>query len=157
MAALPSWSIPAAWASATSTNLTEQVEAQIQTAMDSAEIVLFVVDCRDGPTPLDQEVAKRLRYLTVPVLLVVNKADTPALDAQADEFYRFGRKMFRTSAKENRGKTELLDALFELLPEETDEQTPDDPVMKVAIVGRRKRRQEHLGQHVGEGRADDCQ
>ena len=50
-------------------NLTEQVEDQIQAAVDSAQVVLFVVDCRDGPMPLDQEVAKRLRYLTVPVLL----------------------------------------------------------------------------------------
>lgn len=120
-----------------SDNLTEQVEEQIQTAMDSAEIVLFVVDCRDGPTPLDQEVSKRLRYLTVPVLLVVNKADAPSLDAQADEFYRFGRKMFRTSVNENRGKTELLEAIFERLPEPSDEPAPTEPVMKVAIVGRR--------------------
>ena len=74
-------------------NLTEQVEDQIQVAVDSAQLVLFVVDCRDGPVPLDQEVAKRLRYVTAPVLLVVNKVDTPALDAQANEFYRFGRKM----------------------------------------------------------------
>ena len=54
-------------------NLTDQVEDQIQTAVDSAQVVLFVVDCRDGPAPLDQEVAKRLRYVTAPVLLVVNK------------------------------------------------------------------------------------
>ena len=93
-------------------NLTEQVEDQIQTAVDSAQVVLFVVDCRDGPVPLDEAVAKRLRYVTVPVLLVVNKADTPALEGEADGFYRFARKIVRVSAKENRGKAELLDAIL---------------------------------------------
>jgi GTPase len=120
-------------------NLTDQVEDQIQTAVDSAQIVLFVVDCRTGPVPLDEGVAKRLRYLTVPVLLVVNKADTSALDGEADGFYRFARKMVCVSAKENRGKDELLDAIFQRLPEPTEEEEspPSDPVMKLAIVGRR--------------------
>ena len=58
-----------------SDNLTEQVEEQIQTAVDSATILLFVVDTREGPLPLDQEVAKRLRYVDVPVILVANKTD----------------------------------------------------------------------------------
>jgi GTPase len=122
-------------------NLTEQVEDQIQTAVDSAQVVLFVVDCRDGPVPLDEAVAKRLRYVTTPVLLVVNKADTPALEGEADGFYRFARKIIRVSAKENRGKSELLDAIFQRLPEpakeDEQEQPPAEPVMKVAIVGRR--------------------
>ena len=119
-------------------NLTEQIEEQIQVAVDSARVVLFVVDCRDGPTPLDQEVGKRLRYLTVPVLLVVNKTDAPSLDAHADEFYRFGRKMIRVSAQENRGKAELMDAIAKRLPEPSpDDPSPSEPVMKVAMVGRR--------------------
>jgi GTP-binding protein len=121
-----------------SDNLTEQVEDQIQVAIDLAHVVLFVVDCRDGPVPLDQEVSKRLRYVTAPVLLVVNKVDTPALESQADEFYRFGRKMVQVSAKENRGKAELLDAIAQRLPEPLPEDaSPTEPVMKVAIVGRR--------------------
>ena len=97
-----------------------------------------MVDCRDGPVPLDQDVAKRLRYVTAPVLLVVNKVDTPALEAQADEFYRFGRKIVQVSAKENRGKAELLEAIAQRLPEPSPEDaSPSEPVMKVAIVGRR--------------------
>jgi GTP-binding protein len=119
-------------------NLAEQVEDQIQVAIDLAQVVLFVVDCRDGPVPLDQEVGKRLRYVTALVLLVVNKVDTPALEAQADEFYRFGRKMVQVSAKENRGKAELLAAIAERLPEPAeDDASPSEPLMKVAIVGRR--------------------
>ena len=122
-----------------SDNLTEQVEDQIQTAVDLAQVVLFVVDAREGRVPLDDEVAKRLRYVNTPVLLVVNKVDAPSLESQADEFYRFGRKMVRVSAKENRGKSELLEAIGERLPEPSlDDAPPPDPVvMKLAIVGRR--------------------
>jgi len=120
-------------------NLSEQVEDQIQIALEAAQVVLFVVDCRTGPVPLDQQVAKRLRYLSVPVLVVVNKTDSPNLDAQADEFYRFGRKLIRVSVHANRGKAELLDAIYQRLPAaEAGEASPlADPVMKLAIVGRR--------------------
>ena len=121
-----------------SDNLTEQVEEQIQAAVDSATILLFVVDSREGPLPLDTEVAKRLRYIDVPVILVANKTDHPGLESQADEFYKFGRKVIRVSAKENRNKDELLAEIRERLPPQTEEETqPQEPVMKIALVGRR--------------------
>src|SRR5437660_442980 len=53
--------------------LTAEIERQIETAMDQAAVILFVVDVRDGLTPLDEEVARRLRYVTKPILLVANK------------------------------------------------------------------------------------
>ena len=119
-------------------NLTEQVEDQIQTAVESAHLVLFVVDSRDGPVPLDQEVAKRLRYITAPVLLVANKTDSPRYETQADEFYRFGRKMVRVSVKVDRGKDELMQEICQHLPEpSTGMEQYANPVMKLAIVGRR--------------------
>ncbi len=119
-------------------DLTDQIESQIQVAIDTAQVVLFVVDCREGSMPLDQEVAKRLRYVTAPVFVVANKADTPVLESQADEFYRFGRKILRVSTRENRGKSELLDAIYEHLPAGSlAEAPPPEPVMKLAIVGRR--------------------
>ena len=119
-------------------NLTEHIERQITMAIDSSDVILFVVDTRDGPMPLDQEVARRLRYVTSPVLCLANKTDYPELDPQAQEFYRLGRKVITVSAKENRGKAELVDAIAERLPEPSDNEQPDeDPVMKVAIVGRR--------------------
>jgi GTPase len=119
-------------------DLGDQVEDQIQTAVESADVVLFVTDCRDGIVPLDEAVAKRLRYLPAPVLVVVNKTDAPSLDAEAQGFYRFGRKIICVSTRENRGKAELMDAILERLPEPAaDDAPPADPVMKVAIVGRR--------------------
>jgi GTP-binding protein len=119
--------------------LTEQIENQIQQAIDSADVILFVVDAREGVAPLDQEVDKRLRYVSVPILCVANKADTGALADQAGEFYRFGRKVLTVSAQQNRGKSDLLEAILEKLPPPADEEQEDaeEPVMKVAIVGRR--------------------
>jgi GTP-binding protein len=119
-------------------NLTEQVEDQIQRAVDAADVILFVVDARAGLLPLDQEVAKRLRYVATPVIVAANKADHEGLDAQADEFYKFGRRLIRVSARQNRGKDELLEAIAEKLPAPVDESSPPGkPLMKVAIVGRR--------------------
>ena len=119
-------------------NLTTHIENQIEMAIESADIILFVVDTRDGLTPLDEDVAKRLRYTKVPVVCVANKTDAESLDAQANEFYRLGRgKLVRVSTQQNRGKQELLDEIFERLPDSVGEEPPPEPVMKVAIVGRR--------------------
>ena len=50
------------------------------------------------------------------MICVANKTDAPALDSQADEFYKFGRKLIRASAQENRGKDELWRPMLEKLP-----------------------------------------
>ncbi len=119
-------------------NLTEQVEAQIEAAIDSAHVLLFVVDSRAGLMPLDEEVARRLRYVTKPVLCVANKCDTPELDPQAAEFYKLGRgKLVCVSAKQNRGKDELMKMILERLPPPGEEEAPKDVALKLAIVGRR--------------------
>ncbi len=122
-----------------SDNLTSLIESQIQQAIDSSDVLLFVLDTRDGLTSLDEEVSKRLRYVNQPVICVANKADHKELDADADEFYRLGRgKLVRVSAKENRGRDELLQLIAERLPAATDDdETPEEPTMKLAIVGRR--------------------
>ena len=121
-----------------SDDLTEHIEAQIEMAIDSADVILFVVDTRDGPMPPDQEVARRLRYVSSPILCVANKTDTEELGPQAAEFYRLGRKVIAVSALQNRGKAELISAIAQRLPEVAEDDEPTrDAVMKVAIVGRR--------------------
>ncbi len=120
-------------------DLSGEIDEQIQAAIDSASLILFVVDTRDGLLPLDNEVAKRLRYVNQPVICVANKADESTLDSQADEFYRLGRKMIRTSTLQNRGRDELLKAIVERLPTRDDAESDDvkEPDSKIAIVGRR--------------------
>jgi GTPase len=121
-------------------NLTEDIERQIDTAIELASVVLFVVDARDGLTPLDDEVARRLRYVSKPVICVANKCDTEELDTQTGEFYKLGRgKLICVSSHQNRNRQELLDLILERLPPaEKDEEVADKPVtLKIAIVGRR--------------------
>jgi GTP-binding protein len=122
-------------------NLTSKIEDQISAAIESADVVLFVVDTRAGLMPLDQEVARRLRYVAVPVICVANKADDASFDTQADEFYKLGRgKLMHASTMQNRGRQQLLDMIAERLPKHDEHQhEPDaeEPSMKVAIVGRR--------------------
>ncbi len=120
-------------------NLTQHIEDQIQMAIDSASVILFVVDTRAGLLPLDEEVAHRLRHVDVPVICVANKADDQKLDDSAADFYRLGRgKIISVSTQQNRNRAVLLNMLLERLPPETiEEEDSEEPEMKVAIVGRR--------------------
>ncbi|MDB5350864.1 MAG: ribosome-associated GTPase EngA [Planctomycetota bacterium] len=117
-------------------DLADLVEKQIQHALDEADLILFVVDCREGRMPLDEEVAARLRYVDKPVVLVINKADEAAMESREDEFYKLGRgKPVYVSTKQNRNKQGLLDLIAERLPDAPTTQ-PAEEVMKVAVVGR---------------------
>jgi GTPase len=118
-------------------NLTAEVERQIETAIEQAQVILFTVDVRAGLTSLDEKVAARLRYVTKPILLVANKCDTPELDAQAAEFYKLGRgKLVPTSAHHRRGIAQILALIAERLPQPA-EAPKVEVAMKLAIVGRR--------------------
>ncbi len=119
-------------------DLTQQVESQITAGIESADVVLFVVDVQTGLAPLDQEVAKRLRYVDKPIICVANKADSQAMDSQADEFYRLGRgKLISCSTLANRNRSELMNMIMERLPDPMESEAVEEPIMRVAIVGRR--------------------
>ncbi|HEV3263137.1 MAG TPA: ribosome biogenesis GTPase Der [Gemmataceae bacterium] len=118
--------------------LTPQVERQIEAALEQANVILFLVDARDGLVPLDEEVARRLRYVSKPIILVANKADTARLEEQTGEFYKLGRgKLVCVSAKQNRHKQQLLNLIRERLPEAEPAGSDGDVALKLAIVGRR--------------------
>ncbi len=117
-------------------DLSEDVDRQIDTGMNEADLILFVVDIRDGLMPLDEDVAQRLRYLKTPVILVMNKADHPDFDNRGAEFYKLGRgKPIAVSAQQNRNKKTLLHTIDQMLPP-ADATAPADAVMKIAVVGR---------------------
>lgn len=120
--------------------LTEQIDAQIEAGLGEAALLLFVVDVRAGLLAADHEVARRLRRVGAPVLLVVNKADAPHLDAQAAEFASLGfGEPVVVSALENRGRDTLVEAILARLPPPAadEPENADLPEMKLAIVGRR--------------------
>src|SRR5687768_7881024 len=121
-------------------NLTRHIEDQINLAIDSAAVILFVVDTREGMLPLDQDVARRLRSVNVPIILIANKADDEKIDSQADEFYRLGAgKPLRVSTKQNRNRAVLLNMITAKLPPALEDKEEEDvkPEMKRAIVSRR--------------------
>src|SRR5579859_3975644 len=113
-------------------DLTEDVERQIQVAIDEAAVIVFVVDIRDGVAPLDEDVSKRLRYVSKPVICVANKCDAPEMENLANEFYRLGRgRLLCLSAEQKRGKTELLNEILLKLPPPVDEAAPGAVEMKL--------------------------
>ncbi|MGB0598598.1 MAG: ribosome biogenesis GTPase Der [Rubripirellula sp.] len=118
-------------------DLTADVRRQIELAINSADIVLLVVDVQTGLMPLDEEVVERLRGLQRPVILVANKADQPHFDTQAEEFHKFGHKdLICVSTTQNRNRDALIDLIADHLPDK-DEETVETPRMKLTIVGRR--------------------
>ncbi|HEX8199129.1 MAG TPA: ribosome biogenesis GTPase Der, partial [Isosphaeraceae bacterium] len=118
-------------------DLTDHVQKQIDVALDEADLILFVVDVREGRMPLDEEVAQHLRYVKKPVILVINKADTPEFEGKDEEFYKLGRgKPIYVSAQQNRNRKHLLDLIEASLPPADAGGAPADAVMKVAVVGR---------------------
>jgi GTP-binding protein len=120
--------------------LAEHIQMQIEIAVQQADLVLFVVDARDGLQPLDEEIARRLRSAEKQVMLVVNKCDSPREEQAAAEFYALGFPQFQmTSAAHRRGVRELEEELLAALPAlpSEDEELPLDEPMKMALVGRR--------------------
>src|SRR5262249_58878653 len=111
----------------------------IRLALHAAAVVLFLVDVRAGPTPLDEHVAEKVRSLKKPVILVANKCDFADLEHQVGEFHKLGfGEPLCVSAQQNRHKDTLLDKITAALPPESDaDATLVEPVLKIAIVGRR--------------------
>lgn len=123
-------------------DLSDHVERQIRFAIDRANLVLFVVDGREGLNPLDHRTADLLRRLHDRVLLIANKVDEPHMAAAVTgEFIRLGYgEPLCLSALNGSGRAEfeeiLLDRLEKMATAAADE-APGTPTMKLAIVGRR--------------------
>ncbi|MBP8911488.1 MAG: ribosome biogenesis GTPase Der [Phycisphaerae bacterium] len=121
-----------------SDHLSDHIEGQILQAIASADLVLFVVDLREGITPLDTKIAELLRKHDLPVLGVANKADSGKMFSAAGEFVRLGFGEFLcVSAQNNLNKGVLLDQIFERLGPLLESGAPPEPIMKIAIVGKR--------------------
>jgi len=117
--------------------LTEAVESQIAYAIEVAALVCFLVDAREGLTPLDRRVAERLRAQNLPVILVANKVDDPAATYEIHEFNKLGfGQPLAVSALHGRGLEELAETMAKMLADHSLE-APAEPEMKLAIVGKR--------------------
>jgi GTP-binding protein len=121
-------------------DLSNEIEEQIDYAIATAGVLLFVVDIREGITGLDESIARRLRACDVPILLVANKADHDKYDVHASELYSLGLgEPVVVSAKANRHRYQLMDRIRVALGELSDLplETVHEPEMKIAIVGQR--------------------
>lgn len=116
---------------------TEQVRAEVDIAVEAADLLLFVVDGQSGLAPVDQDLAKRLRRVDKPLVLVVNKIDHDNHSSLPAEFSRLGfSPILATSAEHGIGIRELVDRVDALLPEpEGLVERVAEPV-KIAVVGR---------------------
>ncbi len=119
-------------------DIAQEVDVQIEIAIQKASLILFVVDVRDGITPLDVKVAERLRKIKKPLLLIVNKCDAEKYDFQTSEFFKLGLgEPIPVSALQRYGRTDLLDKIVSLFPEVDTKPVKTEPLMKIAIVGKR--------------------
>jgi GTP-binding protein len=113
----------------------QEIDKQVELAIDEADAILFVVDVETGVTGMDEEVANLLRRVDKPVLLVVNKVDAANRLHDATEFYSLGLGEYYPIASINgSGTGEMLDALVEALPDKVEVEEENLP--RFAVVGR---------------------
>lgn len=114
-----------------------EIRKQVELAIDEADAIVFLVDVEEGITPMDAEVAKLLRKVTKPVLLVVNKVDNSKREQDAFEFYNLGLGEYVTmSGMSGSGTGEVLDKIVEILPELPEVEEAPEELPRFAVVGR---------------------
>ena len=119
-------------------SFTEQVHLEVEIALASSDLILFVVDGHAGLTPVDQELARRLRKTDKPLLLVINKIDDDKHLPNAGDFARLGfPHPVLVSAEHNRGTAGLVAQIEARLPA-VDEAAPEAALrpIQIAVVGR---------------------
>ncbi len=118
-----------------------QMREQTRLAMEQADIIVFLMDGKNGLTPSDEEIVRLLRSYRKPVYYAVNKIDGPRHDENVYEFYRLGVEPIHTiSAEHGRGVDELMNAVTADIPvaEPEDEKVPggEEEPIRIAVVGR---------------------
>ncbi len=112
-----------------------EIRKQVQLAVDEADIILFLVDAREGLTPMDEDVASMLRKCTKKVLLVANKVDNAKEMDNLAEFYALGLgDPYPIAGISGSGTGDLLDAVVEDFSEGEPDQS--DTLPRIAVVGR---------------------
>src|SRR6202045_3339327 len=132
-------------------NLTAQVRRTAEDALQESDLLLFVVDAKDGLSPIDQDLARTLRKSRKGIVVVVNKIDNDKHESLAAEFDSLGfEKIVSISAEHNRGISDLLGMVDQLLPspaqsvsqpslvapERSEGGTLNVQPVRIAIIGR---------------------
>ncbi len=144
--------------------LTRDIELQISQAISGADLILFCVDAQAGITPADEQIARLLREqklgkrqrsdgTLIPVQVVATKVDGPRWEMHAHEFSAFGfGQPLMCSSKNNYMRRDLLDAVWELMPEHQDaaieKRSAQHADLKIAIIGKRNAGKSTLVNHI---------
>ena len=119
-------------------DLAESVEFQVETGIHRADVVLFLVDAREGRAPLDEKVAARLRKANIPILLLANKCESKEAEFSIADFVPLGfDPLLPISAQEGRGMEDLFISLRRLLPPEEEVPEATGERLRIAVLGRR--------------------
>jgi GTP-binding protein len=120
--------------------LSKQVRRAVEEAIHDSDLLLFLVDAKEGLSPLDQELARMLRRSQKPVVLVINKIDTEKHENLAIDFATMGfSNTVSISAAHGRGISELIETIDQLLPSpSSDNQSPgtSHQPLSITIIGR---------------------
>lgn len=118
-------------------NILLQMKYQAELAIDSADVIVFMVDMKDGVTAADYEVAKMLRKTHKPVVLIVNKVDkTGDIPPEVYEFYNLNMgDPYPISTVQGLGIGDVLDVIYESF-KDISEEDEDEDVIKVALIGK---------------------
>lgn len=113
-----------------------EMREQCELAIEEADVILFMMDGKEGLLPSDREIAGLLRRLNKPVFYIVNKIDTQKDEGKVFEFYGLGvERIYPISAEHRRGLDDLMEEVLDFLPE-TQEEVEDEAVTRVALLGR---------------------
>jgi GTP-binding protein len=117
--------------------MAQQVREQAEVAIQEADLILFLMDGKEGLTPTDTEAADYLRKIAKPVFYVVNKIDGERHEDGVIDFFRLGvERLFSISAAHGRGVGDLMDEVMEALPPSVPEEERREEEIRVALIGR---------------------
>jgi len=124
------------WQAKPQGSLEQKVKQQLEVAIAQADVIIFLVDVKDGAIAADEEIAGVLRAANKPIILAVNKVDSDKQTSQVPDFYRLGiGEPVAISAHHNRGIDELMEAVLASLPAQPIS-IAEPGEAKLAIVGR---------------------
>ncbi|MFC2091445.1 ribosome biogenesis GTPase Der [Elusimicrobiota bacterium] len=114
----------------------KEINMQVDIAIDEADLLLFVVDIKDGLLPADEDIAGKIRSSRKPVILVVNKSDNVSKDIHATDFYKLGfDNIIPVSSKHKRNINDLIDLIMDLMPVSWEDDLLKDH-LRLCIAGR---------------------
>ncbi len=117
--------------------ISQGVHLQAKLAIDEADVILFVVDAREGLVPVDEEVARVLRKTNKPVILAANKVEDFSSGYNIYDFYKLGLgEPVMISAAHGKNVGDLLDRVIEFFPDSPGYEDIDEDVVKIAVIGR---------------------